>query len=165
VSQLEDTAIAIDAAYYIQLFLDNIPYHEPLLPALGGLTGIETYIENDLDSWKANKTIPFFIFNGQTVVGQDEVSVERGKKANLKTDEAWDLYFRSEANEAVTAFGSNRGAFQVRNLFPMLQTILKKRNLHFLVPPYNACAQVSGSNPSVLCPKAHKAHMRSARVF
>ncbi|ORY71207.1 nuclease-like protein [Pseudomassariella vexata] len=142
-SQLEDTAIAVDASYYIQLFLDNPPYHEPLLPALGGLTGIESHIESDLDSWQANKTTPFFIFNGQSVVGQDDVSIQRGKRAIVKTDEAWDLYFRSEATAAVTAFGSNRGAYPVQHLFPLLQRILKKRNLHYLVPPYNASAQLA----------------------
>ncbi|KAI1485243.1 nuclease-like protein [Biscogniauxia mediterranea] len=143
VSQLEDTAIAVDASYYLQLFLDNPPYHEPLLPALGGLTGIQAHIESDLDSWKANKTTPFFIFNGQSVVGTDEVTVQRGKRAIAGTDEAWGLYFQSQANEAVAAFGSHRGAYLVHHLFPLLQGILKRRGLHFLVPPFNASAQLA----------------------
>lgn len=143
ISQLKDNAIAIDAAYYLQLFLDNAPFHEPLLPALGGLVGIESHIEFDLDSWATNKTIPFFIFNGQAVEGQNEVSVQRGKKANNKTKGAWELYFNGEANSAVAAFGPSRGAYPIQNLFPLLQSILKKRQLHFLVPPFNACAQVS----------------------
>ncbi|KAK6951855.1 hypothetical protein Daesc_006380 [Daldinia eschscholtzii] len=143
VSQLEDCAIAVDASYYLQLFLDNVPYHEPLLPALGGLTGIQSHIEHDLDSWKANKTIPFFIFNGQSIEGEDDVSVQRGKRAIAGTDEAWGLYFQSQANEAVTAFGSHRGAYPVHNLFPLLQGILKRRGLHFLVPPFNASAQLA----------------------
>jgi hypothetical protein len=147
VSQLQDTAIAVDASYYLQLFLDNPPYHEPLLPALGGLTGIESHIENDLDNWKQNETTPFFIFNGQSVVGQDEVSVQRGKKAIQKTDEAWELYFDGKSPQAVNAFSPNPGAYPIQNLYPLLQTILKKRNLHFLVPPYNASAQVSSRDP------------------
>ncbi|KAK8058734.1 nuclease-like protein [Apiospora phragmitis] len=120
ISQLKDNAVAVDASYYLQLFLDNIPFHEPLLPALGGLTGIESHIESDLESWDANKTTPFFIFNGQAVEGQDEVSLI-----------------------AVAAFGTSRGAYPVQNLFPLLQSILKKHNLHFLVPPFNACAQLT----------------------
>ncbi|CAJ2508178.1 Uu.00g093640.m01.CDS01 [Anthostomella pinea] len=143
VDQLQDAIIAVDAAYYIQLFLDNPPYHEPLLPALGGLTGLQSHIEGDLDTWKNNNTTPFFIFDGQSVVGSDEVTVQRGKKANAGTDEAWGLYFQSQANEAVSAFGSHRGAYRVSNLFPMLQGILKRRGLHFLVPPYNASAQLT----------------------
>ncbi|KAL7625082.1 hypothetical protein AAE478_004296 [Parahypoxylon ruwenzoriense] len=143
VSQLEDCAIAVDASYYLQLFLDNAPYHEPLLPALGGLTGIQSHIEHDLDSWKANNTIPFFIFNGQAIEGQDDVSVQRGKRAIAGTDEAWGLYFQSQANEAVTAFGAHRGAYPVHHLFPLLQGILKSRGLHFLVPPFNASAQLA----------------------
>jgi hypothetical protein len=34
------------------------------------------------------------------------------------------------------------GAFRIQNLYPMLVTKLKARGLHFLVPPYNASAQV-----------------------
>ncbi|KAK9777908.1 putative XPG N-terminal domain-containing protein [Seiridium cardinale] len=143
VTQLEDTTIAVDASYYIQQFLDYPPTHEPLLPALGGLTGIETHIEADLDCWVQNNTTPFFIFNGQPVEGQDAVFVQRGKSAISKTDEAWNLYFRGEANQAVSTFGQDRRAFPIPNLFPLLQAILKKRKLHFLVPPFNASAQLA----------------------
>ncbi|KAH6655124.1 nuclease-like protein [Truncatella angustata] len=142
-AQLEDTSIAVDASYYLQQFLDLAPTHEPLLPALGGLTGIETHIEADLDSWKENNTTPFFIFDGQPVEGQDAISVKRGKTATAKTDEAWNLYFRGEANQAVSTFGQDRRAYPISNLFPLLQGILKKRNLHFLVPPFNASAQLA----------------------
>lgn len=79
------------------------------MPALGGLTGIQFHIENDLDSWKANNTTPFFVFNGQSVVGSDEITIQRGMRAIAGTDEAWKLYFQSQANEAVTAFGSHKG--------------------------------------------------------
>ncbi|KAI4867241.1 PIN domain-like protein [Hypoxylon rubiginosum] len=163
VTQLEDCAIAVDAAYYLQLFLDNAPYHEPLLPALGGLTGIQSHIEHDLDSWKANKTIPFFIFNGQSIEGQDDVSVQRGKRAIAGTDEAWGLYFQSQANEAVTAFGSHRGAYPIHYLFPLLQGILKRRSLHFLVPPFNASAQVSCSCVASRLPAADRFQARVLR--
>jgi hypothetical protein len=149
VSQLEECAIAVDASYYLQLFLDNAPFSEPLLPALGGLTGIQTHIEGDLDSWERNNSTPLFIFDGQSVVGQDEVSVQRAKRAITGTDGAWDLYFQSRANEAVSAFGAHRGAFLIPHLFPLLQAILKRRGLHFLVPPFNASAQVS-----VVCSRA-----------
>ncbi|KAI8633053.1 temperature dependent protein affecting M2 dsRNA replication-domain-containing protein [Xylariaceae sp. FL1651] len=143
ISELEDTTVAIDASYYLQLFLANTPYQEPLLPALGGLTGIQSHIEGDLDSWKANKTTPFFIFNGQSVVGSDEVAIQRGKRAIAGTDEAWSLYFQSQANEAVSAFGSNKGAYLVHHLFPLLQGILSRRGLHFKVAPVNASAQLA----------------------
>ncbi|OTB07770.1 hypothetical protein M426DRAFT_71545 [Hypoxylon sp. CI-4A] len=142
-SQLEDCAVAVDASYYLQLFLDNVPYSEPLLPALGGLTGIQTHIEHDLDRWRKNKTIPLFVFNGQSVEGEDDVFVQRGKRAIAGTDEAWALYFQSHANEAVAAFGSHRGAFPIQHLFPLLKGILKRRGLHFLVPPFNASAQLA----------------------
>jgi hypothetical protein len=89
--------------------LDSPSANEPLLPALGGLTGIESHINENLGYWDKNRIIPFFIFDGQTVTGQDEVSLKRGRAANLKTDEAWDLYSRTQAEEAVSTFGANPG--------------------------------------------------------
>ncbi|KAI1342127.1 nuclease-like protein [Xylariaceae sp. FL0016] len=142
-SELESAVIAVDASYYLQLFLDTPPWHEPLLPALGGLTGIQSHIEGELDNWKANNTVPLFVFSGQSVVGQDDVTVQRAKKAISGTDDAWALYFQSQANEAVAAFGSHRGAFIVNHLFPLLQGILKKRSLYFIVAPQNASAQLA----------------------
>ena len=106
-NELEDTAIAVDAAYYLQLHLDVLPGNEPLLPALGGLTGIQGRIENELDQWKAHKITPFFIFDGQSVAGQDEAAVKRGLANCLKSDISWDLYFNGRADEAVSAFGQS----------------------------------------------------------
>lgn len=37
------------------------------------------------------------------------------------------------------------GAFRIQNLYPLLKSILKDNDLHFLVPPYNASAQVGSS--------------------
>ncbi|KAI0446678.1 nuclease-like protein [Xylaria telfairii] len=143
VSELEDTTITVDASYYLQLFLANAPYQEPLLPALGGLTGVQTHIESDLDSWKENNTTPLFVFNGQSVVGSDEIAIQRGIRAIAGTDEAWSLYFQSQANEAVSAFGSHKGAYLVQNLYPLLQGILNRRGLYFKVAPVDAAAQLA----------------------
>ncbi|EFY87968.1 XPG I-region protein [Metarhizium acridum CQMa 102] len=142
-SELEDCSIAVDATYYLSQLLDTSPAHEPLLSALGGLTGIQTHINENLDLWNKNRIVPFFIFDGQSIPGQDEVGLKRRRAANKKTDEAWDLYSRSEAEKAVSTFGANAGAYIIQNLYPLLQGILKQRGLHFLVPPYNACAQLA----------------------
>jgi hypothetical protein len=106
-NEIEDCAIAVDAAYYLQLHLDVFPGNEPLLPALGGLTGIQGRLENELDQWKAHKITPFFIFDGQSMAGQDEAAVKRGLANCLKADISWDLYFNGRADEAVTAFGQS----------------------------------------------------------
>ncbi|KAG5988231.1 hypothetical protein E4U43_004812, partial [Claviceps pusilla] len=143
VSDLEDCSVAVDATYYLSQLLDTPPAHEPLLSALGGLTGIQTHINQNLDSWETNNIVPFFVFDGQSITGQDEVALTRRRLANKKTDEAWALYSRSEAEEAVTTFGANPGAYTIQNLYPLLQGILRDRGLHFLVPPYNACAQLA----------------------
>ncbi|SPQ21129.1 59aa6d8f-db14-430c-9cc9-ef2153efa8f4 [Thermothielavioides terrestris] len=106
-SEIEDCAIAVDATYYLQLHLDVLPNNEPLLPALGGLTGIQGRIESELDQWKANNVTPFFIFDGQSMTGQDDAAVRLGRRNNAKTDISWDLYFNGRADEAVTAFGQS----------------------------------------------------------
>ncbi|KAL5093034.1 hypothetical protein Trisim1_011830 [Trichoderma cf. simile WF8] len=143
ITELEDCAIAVDASYYLSLLLDNQPSHEPLLTALGGLTGFQSNIRQNLDLWDKHRIIPFFIFDGQSIIGQDEIALKRGRAANQKTDEAWELYSQTEAEQAVTAFGANPGAYQLQNLYPLLQAILKERGLHFLVPPFNACGQLA----------------------
>lgn len=106
-SELEDCAIAVDATYYLQLHLDVLPGNEPLLPALGGLTGIQGRIESELDQWKAHRITPFFIFDGQSIVGQDDTTVKRGMANHVKSELSWDLYFNGRADEAVTAFGQS----------------------------------------------------------
>ncbi|KAF4511090.1 hypothetical protein G6O67_002923 [Ophiocordyceps sinensis] len=143
VAELHDCSIAVDATYYLNHLLDTSPAHEPLLSALGGLTGIETHINENLDMWDKNRIVPLFVFDGQSITGQDHVSLGRRRAANHKTDDAWNLYSQSQAEQAVATFGANPGAYCVRNLYPLLQAILKERGLHFLVPPYNACAQLA----------------------
>ncbi|KOS19673.1 Protein MKT1 [Escovopsis weberi] len=113
IAELEECAIAVDATYYLGHILDTTSAHEPLLPALGGLTG------------------------------QDEVTMKRAKAANRKTEEAWHLYSQTQPEQAVATFGANPGAYRLQNLYPLLQSILKQRGLHFLVAPYNACAQLA----------------------
>jgi hypothetical protein len=109
VAELEDCAIAVDASYYLKQLLDSASAHEPLLPALGGLTGIESHIGESLDLWAKHKITPFFVFDGQSVTGQDEISMKRARAANRKTDEAWNLYSNTEATAAVHAFGASPG--------------------------------------------------------
>ncbi|KJZ71770.1 hypothetical protein HIM_08855 [Hirsutella minnesotensis 3608] len=143
ITELENCSIAVDATYYLSHLLDTPPAHEPLLSALGGLTGIQTHINENLDLWGKHHIVPFFIFDGQSITGQDQVSLTRRRAANQKTDEAWNLYSQSQAEQAVATFGANPGAYCVQNLYPLLQGILKERGLHFLVPPYNGCAQLA----------------------
>ncbi|KAK4670291.1 uncharacterized protein QC763_210400 [Podospora pseudopauciseta] len=142
VSMLEDHAIAVDATYYLHLQLDSQP-SEPLLSALGGVTGIQSRIENDLNQWQANNVIPFFIFDGQNLKGQDEVNIRRAREGIAQTDRAWEQYFNGQADAAVQSFGENTNAFHPHNFYRLLQGILKERKLHFLVAPFNAAAQIA----------------------
>src|SRR5689334_2255280 len=107
VSELNDCAVAVEATYYISRFLDYVPEHEPLLTAIGGLTGMHAYIERDLDQWKAHNITPLFVFDGQPIVGQDDRTVEVGLRAKQETDRAWDMYFNHQPENAVTAFSNH----------------------------------------------------------
>jgi hypothetical protein len=109
ISELEGCAIAVDATYYLSQLLETPPAHEPLLSALGGLTGVEAHINQNLDLWAKSEIVPFFVFDGQPVTGQDDITLDRGLKANKKTDEAWNLYSQGAAEEAVTTFGTSPG--------------------------------------------------------
>jgi hypothetical protein len=106
---LEDCAIGVDASYYLRQLLDSSAANEPLLSALGGLTGIKEHIDENLDLWAKHKITPLFVFDGQSVTGQDDISMKRARAANRKTDEAWNLYSNSEAHAAVSAFGASPG--------------------------------------------------------
>ncbi|KAJ4268290.1 hypothetical protein NW762_002353 [Fusarium torreyae] len=143
ISELEGCAIAVDATYYLGQLLETPPAHEPLLSALGGLTGVEAHINQNLDLWAKFEIVPFFVFDGQPVTGQDDITLDRGLQANKKTDEAWNLYSQGAAEEAVTTFGTSPGAFNIQKLYPLLQAVLESRELHFLVAPYTACAQLA----------------------
>ncbi|EAQ85945.1 hypothetical protein CHGG_07198 [Chaetomium globosum CBS 148.51] len=134
-SEIEDCAIAVDAAYYLQLHLDVFPGNEPLLPALGGLTGIQGRLENELDQWKAHNITPFFIFDGQSMAGQDEAAVKRGLANRVKADISWDLYFTGRAAEAVTAFGQST-----------------RQMAYFEMCDSDQCAGVMGSSELLLYP-------------
>lgn len=79
------------------------------MSALGGLTGVEAHINQNLDLWAKNEIVPFFVFDGQPVTGQDDITLDRGLKANKKTDEAWNLYSQGAAEEAVSTFGTSPG--------------------------------------------------------
>lgn len=108
-AELEDSVIGVHATYWLGLVLDNNPAHEPLLSALGGMTGIERHIEVILSVWGENRVTPLFIFDGQSLTGQDDVSCKRAQAANEKTNHAWKLYSESHATEAVSTFGQNPG--------------------------------------------------------
>ncbi|OAA67029.1 xpg i-region protein [Niveomyces insectorum RCEF 264] len=143
VSDLDGCAIAVDATYFIQHIFNNTSYHEPLMSALSGLTGFTAFLEKELDQWAANNLTPLFVFNGQPVVGQDDMSIANGLRDIARTDTAWQLYSAGRADEAVANFGSTGSTYQTQPLYPLFQRLLRKRNLHFLVPPYNASAQIA----------------------
>jgi len=73
------------------------------------MAGFVKHIEEDLDQWQSHKITPLFVFDGQVVSGQDEITEIKGRVALDQTDKAWNLYFNNQANDAVTAFGSNIG--------------------------------------------------------
>lgn len=116
-SQLKGNVVAVDATYYLRLLLERS--HEPLIPAVGGPLALEDCIEVDLNKWKANDCTPFFVFDGCPVKGQDELSLELGRAANIGTNAAWELYNNAQAQPAVETFGLHSG--KEANCSPALQ--------------------------------------------
>jgi hypothetical protein len=73
------------------------------------LTGIDYHIHQHLDLWDKHGITPFFIFDGQSLVGQDEVTLMRARAANQRMDQAWALYLQTEGRESVNVFKENPG--------------------------------------------------------
>ncbi|KAK1760826.1 nuclease-like protein [Echria macrotheca] len=140
-SDLDGCAIAVDASYYLQQIIDAPPC-EPLVTALGGLTGIEARLEDELENWTRHRITPFFIFDGQPVTGQDEVTSARLKSEIERGDQAWHTYFNNKAIEAVEQFGQIK-SYRPQHLYRLLQSLLRKQGLHFLVVPSSAAAQLA----------------------
>lgn len=110
VTELDDCAIAVDAGYYLQrVLISGNPCNEPLVAALAGMMGFSKIVETDLDQWKEHRVTPFFIFSGQPITGQDDISIMRGRRGNEDTDEAWRMYWSGEPGRAVEEFGAGSG--------------------------------------------------------
>lgn len=135
--------------------MSKVPYHEPLLPALGGLTGIESHIEKDLDDWNANKVVPLFVFDGQQLSGQDLVASQHGIRIHPKTDAAWELYFDGKATDAVSAFGAiGGGSFTLRVFYAPIRRRIRY-DMHHADARF-CTLKVSGAHKrSTLCSKRY----------
>lgn len=107
-SELKDAVIGVEATSYLQHMIDDQPSHEPLLAALGGdPIALKHHIENELDKWSSNQMRPVFVFDGQSVVGKDEMSLKNARAALAKTQKAWDLYSNNRPEDAVKTFGAS----------------------------------------------------------
>ncbi len=113
-SDMKDAVIGVEATAYLQHMIDDQPAHEPLLAALGGdPIALKYHIENELDKWKANSLRPLFVFDGQSVVGKDEMALRNARAALSKTQKAWELYSNNHPEDAVKTFGAS-GMFLFR---------------------------------------------------
>ena len=105
---MQNAVIAIEATNYLQHMMDEPPAHEPLLAALGGEPiALKLHIHQELDRWKENKMRPLFVFDGQSVVGKDDMTLRAAKTALNHTKKAWELYAENQPSPAVKAFGSS----------------------------------------------------------
>lgn len=107
-ADMHNAKIGVEATNYLQHMIENTPSHEPLLAALGGdPIGLKQHIATELDQWKANSMTPFFVFDGQSIVGKDDMTLRNSKASLIKTQNAWDLYAQSHPEEAVKTFGTS----------------------------------------------------------
>jgi len=102
----EEMVIGVEATAYLQTIMEENP--EPLLAALGGFPLVlRENIETELNKWKENNMRPVFIFEGQPIVGQDEMTLRNAKTSLEITQSAWHLYGENKPTDAVTAFGAS----------------------------------------------------------
>lgn len=81
---------------------------EPLLAALGGEPiALRHFIGEDLNKWKENAMRPLFVFDGQSVVGKEDMALRNAKTALNRTQKAWDLYVENQPTDAVKSFGAS----------------------------------------------------------
>lgn len=107
-SDMQGAVIGVEATAYLQHMIDEPPAHEPLLAALGGSPiGLKEHIRNELDLWKDNGMKPIFVFEGQSIMGKEDMALRNAKAALVKTQNAWDLYADNQPEEAVKAFGAS----------------------------------------------------------
>ncbi|KAI0999191.1 hypothetical protein K3495_g9005 [Podosphaera aphanis] len=141
-SELCNAVIGVEATAYLQNVIDGGLAHEPLLAALGGdPIGLNHHLGIELERWAENNMTPLFIFDGQSIVGKDDVTLRSSCAALLKTRQAWKMYEDNQPNDAVKAFGSS-GAIRVNDLYHILQEVLDMRGLVYLIAPFSACAQL-----------------------
>jgi len=113
-ADMKDAVVGVEATSYLQHMIDDPPSHEPLLGALGGdPIGLKQHIKDELKKWSDNNMTPLFVFDGQSVVGKDEVTLAAAKNALAKTQRAWDLYAENHPEEAVKAFGASGRSLRI----------------------------------------------------
>jgi hypothetical protein len=107
-SDTENAVIGVQATEYLKHMIGGPPAQEPLLAALGGEPiALKHYIGEELDRWKQNKMRPLFVFDGQSIIGKEDMALRVSIDALERTRKAWVLYVDNEPSEAVTTFGSS----------------------------------------------------------
>lgn len=65
---------------------------------------LQEFIQTDLERWQSRQINPVFIFDGQSVVGKEDLSLATSTAAARKSDLAWVSYSSHNADKAVTEF-------------------------------------------------------------
>ena len=140
-SDLSGCVIAIEADFYLERVL-NVSAREPLLSALGGTPfSFRPHVEDDLAALHQNDVKPVFVFGGLRV-GKNYAPFAHDNAVASLNAEAWALYGEHKAAEAVSNFGSS-GYATPRRYYPLLQKILREREVDFQVAPYSALGQLA----------------------
>lgn len=104
----QNAVIGVEATYYLKHMIEDPPASEPLLAALGGEPiALRHHIVQELDKWKENGMTPLFVFDGQSVVGKEDMALRNAKGSLVRTQKAWELYVDNQPTDAVKSFGSS----------------------------------------------------------
>lgn len=142
-SDMKNAVIGVQATEYLKHMIREPPAQEPLLAALGGEPiALKYYIGEELDRWKQSEMRPLFIFDGQSIVGKEDMALRTSMAALERTKKAWTLYGENEPSEAVKTFGTS-GATRPEEVCGILREVLLERGLEFMVASHSACAQLA----------------------
>ncbi|KAG9301630.1 hypothetical protein G9A89_016700 [Geosiphon pyriformis] len=137
---LKETRLGIEGAYWLRKLLQSSG-KEPATAAIGGIPiGLKAAIEKELNLIKSFGIIPFFVFNGLSVIRKDKpFSTEDSRPT--KRAQAWDAYEKGRQEQAFSSWGISNSIHQPDLLY-FVFNVLRENDVEFMRAPYSAWGQL-----------------------
>ncbi|CAG8485691.1 2066_t:CDS:10 [Ambispora gerdemannii] len=137
---LKETRLGIEGAFWLRKLLQNSG-KEPATAAIGGIPiGLRGAIEKELELLKSFGIIPFFVFNGLSVIRKDKPFSTEDTRPN-KRAQAWDAYEKGKHDQAYNTWASSNSIHQPDLLY-FVFNVLKENDVEFMRAPYSAWGQL-----------------------
>ncbi|CAG8439730.1 12089_t:CDS:10 [Ambispora leptoticha] len=143
-SLLKETRLGIEGAFWLRKLLQNSG-KEPATAAIGGIPiGLKNAIEKELGLLKSFGIIPFFVFNGLSVIRKDKPFSTEDTRPS-KRAQAWDAYEKGKHDQAYNTWASS-GFIHQPDLLYFVFNVLKDNDVEFMRAPYFAWGQKGTCN-------------------